>query len=474
MKKIYVVLLILILVITLNKTNVLAMILEYDGQMHEYTASPIKLMVNGEVVNTEVPSVILEGRTMVPARDVFEKLGAKVQWDEKYKQVYITYGGKAIILIINNKTVYINQISSELDVPAKLINGKTMIPAAFVARGLGFNVDWNGARRIVSIQDKDLVIDDKDKVVLGYATYYYNGDKASYNSIIANKGLLDQVITHTYTVDDLGNLKGLIPIDQINFAKANNIDIKFSVSNQFDANVAKNLLESSANRTKLISNILIQMQEYGYSGVCIDIEHVYPTDRQYMTKFMEELYKELQPKGYRVAIALPAKTYDNKTGAWEGAFDYKALAPYADQFVLMTYDEHYPQGTPGSIASISWVQNVVKYATSVLPEEKILLGLAAYGYDWSSNGTKSYTISKAYGIATKYGATVNFDAASQSSYYEYTDANEIKHEVWFENEKSITSKLDIVNDYNLQGISIWALGYETLAYISEISKWDQA
>lgn len=53
----------------------------------------------------------------------------------------------------------------------------------------------------------------------------------------------------------------------------------------------------------------------------------------------------------------------------------------------MTYDEHYPGGSPGPIASIGWVNNVVKYATTVIPKEKIYLGLAAYGYDWWGNET---------------------------------------------------------------------------------------
>jgi spore germination protein YaaH len=44
----------------------------------------------------------------------------------------------------------------------------------------------------------------------------------------------------------------------------------------------------------------------------------------------------------------------------------------------MTYDEHYPGGTAGPIASISWVENVVKYAITVIPREKIMLGVAAY------------------------------------------------------------------------------------------------
>ena len=94
-----------------------------------------------------------------------------------------------------------------------------------------------------------------------------------------------------------------------------------------------------------------------------------------------------------------AKTYDSTTNSWNGAFDYKALAPYLDKIMIMTYDEHYPGGTPGPIASINWYKSVIEYAVSVIPKEKIYLGAAAYGYDWSSKGTKAYSINGCYNLA---------------------------------------------------------------------------
>ncbi|HCC08002.1 MAG TPA: chitinase [Clostridiales bacterium] len=307
------------------------------------------------------------------------------------------------------------------------------------------------------------------KVVLGYATYYYSGDKSSYNSIVANKDMIDEIVTHTYTVDGSGNLTGIIPLEQIQYAKSNNIKVQASISNQFSGSVAKQLLESATNRATLINNIIIEIGKYGYAGVNVDIEGVYAANREHMTTFMKELYETLNPKGYLVTIAVPAKTYDSTTDGWNGAFDYKSLNMYADQIVIMSYDEHYPGGTPGAIASYGWVKRVVEYAVTVIPKEKILLGLAAYAYDWSSNGTKSYSVSKAYEIATTYGATIIWDSVSQTPYYIYYDALGVRHEVWFENSYSIPFKLNMVNDYGLLGVAIWRLGLEDAAYMSKIS-----
>ncbi len=145
-------------------TNVEAMKLNYDGKIHEYTADPITLNVEGNTLQTEVPPVILEDRTLVPARDIFEKMGAKVEWNDKTKKVYVTYDDKIVILTINQKKSYINEKEQQLDVPAKLINNKTMIPAAFVAKSLGFYVEWDGENRVVYISKKAIELPSKPEV----------------------------------------------------------------------------------------------------------------------------------------------------------------------------------------------------------------------------------------------------------------------------------------------------------------------
>ena len=96
----------------------------------------------------------------------------------------------------------------------------------------------------------------------------------------------------------------------------------------------------------------------------------------------------------------------------------------------------------GAIASIGWVRSVVAYATTVIPKSKILLGTAAYGYDWSSSGTKAYGIASVYNLAASNGATIKWDSNAQSPYFTYTDGNGTSHTVWFENAQSLNYKLD--------------------------------
>lgn len=306
------------------------------------------------------------------------------------------------------------------------------------------------------------------KVILGYTTYYYSGDASSYNSMTANTSMLDEIATNTYTTDGYGNISGQIPTNQITYANNNGIKTLAMITNNFDGNIAKTLLESPENRQSLINNTLTAMKTNGYKGVNVDLEGVYYYDRSYLTTFMSELYSTLHSQGFYVTMAVPAKTSDNPTASWSGAYDYAALSNYCDQIVLMTYDEHYPGGTAGPIASIGWVENVIKYAVTVIPKDKIILGTAAYGYDWSTNGTKAYGISGIYNLASTYGATIQWDSVSQCPYFNYLDSAGISHTVWFENAKSLNYKLDLVNSYNLSGIGIWRLGLENADYWTSI------
>ncbi|KHD36296.1 chitinase [Clostridium acetobutylicum] len=306
------------------------------------------------------------------------------------------------------------------------------------------------------------------KLVLGFTTYYYSGDTSSYNSIAANTSTIDEIATHTYTTDGIGNISGLVPTNQVTYANNNGIKTLATIENNFDGAVAQTLLESSTNRQNLINNILTSLKANGYKGVNIDLEGVYYYDRSYLTTFMNELYSTLNPQGFYVTICVPAKTSDSPTAAWNGAFDYAALSKAADQVILMTYDEHYGGGSPGPIASIGWVENVIKYAITVIPTTKIMLGAAAYGYDWSSNPTKAYGISGIYNLASTYNATINWDLTSQSPYFYYVDSSGINHSVWFENGQSLNYKLDLINSYNLSGVAIWRLGLENSDYWTSI------
>jgi len=126
--------------------------LTYDGKIHKYTAEELVLKVDGkELKNLTMPPVVLNNYTLVPAREVFEQLGAFVDWDGDNGLVYITYGADLVMLQIDNSVAYLNEKPIMMEVAPKIINAKTMIPVRFAAEALGFVVGWDSEKRIVAV-----------------------------------------------------------------------------------------------------------------------------------------------------------------------------------------------------------------------------------------------------------------------------------------------------------------------------------
>jgi N-acetylmuramoyl-L-alanine amidase len=111
----------------------------------------IKLFVNGKQLITDVAPVAVDGRTMVPVRSIFEKLGAEVTWINSSKQIIVKTASKRIVLTLDKTKAYVNNESAVMDTPPMVINGRTLIPVRFVSEKLGYRVDWDDKDRAVHI-----------------------------------------------------------------------------------------------------------------------------------------------------------------------------------------------------------------------------------------------------------------------------------------------------------------------------------
>ena len=450
--------------------SVLMLALPLNTAFAASTGSGVAINVNGKRIHPDSAPFIKNDRTLVPLRGIFEELGATVDWVPDQHKVIVNYKGKTITVIIGSNTAYINNASAYMDVAPVIDNDRTMIPLRFIAENIGMNVQWVAEAGLATITDPGYLSSLSENMVLGFTTNDYQGDTGPHSSLTRYYENVDAVATFSYTVESNGNLKltGQSQSNTVAFANSNSIKPLVLIHNfangTFDKNLAHNLLSSSANRQRLINNILTLMGKQEYSGVNIDIENVPWTDRENYTAFIKALKETLAPYGFLTTVSIPAKTTDTYSGnSWSGAFDYAKIGQYADKIVIMTYDEHYFGGTPGPIASIGWVENVMKYATSVIPSKKVLLGIPAYGYDWASSGSKTVTFKNADGLLSSLNVKSQWDDASKSPYFNYVKDG-VSHVVWYENSQSLSYKLPLIAKYNLGGIGIWKLGYDNDAF----------
>ncbi|MCL1905545.1 MAG: stalk domain-containing protein [Clostridiales bacterium] len=114
-------------------------------------ADPITVLVNGEPLITDVPPLIEEGRTLVPVRAIAESLGAYVGWDPAARRVEISLNDDVLLLVIDSTTAHVNGEPAQLDVPARILDSRTLVPARFISESLHAEVGWDAVTRTVTI-----------------------------------------------------------------------------------------------------------------------------------------------------------------------------------------------------------------------------------------------------------------------------------------------------------------------------------
>lgn len=227
-------------------------------------------------------------------------------------------------------------------------------------------------------------------------------------------------------------------------------------------NVLEQLMTNPATQTAFISNLRNQALRLGYSGVSIDFEHLRPAYRDEFSDLIDAIAASLRDYGLSSSISVGAKTWDNPTHGWSGGYDYGRLGAAVDRLILMTYDEHGFSSGPGPIASSPWVEQVIQYAISQVPANKLMLGIAGYGFDWNSAGGHPTYLSyeQAEHLRGVVGAQLRWDSVSNTPYFTYVDAVGNQHEVWYEDASSTSWKLDAIDRYDLRGLALWRLGLE--------------
>ncbi|RPF52201.1 glycosyl hydrolase family 18 protein [Aquisalibacillus elongatus] len=282
---------------------------------------------------------------------------------------------------------------------------------------------------------------------------------------------LNQIAAFEYHPDEEGHLSQLEQMDSFkDILWKNDVAPYVTVTNisedGFDAKLARKLLNNPKRSGVLIEEIYQKLDQYDLKGVVIDFEGLSPKDQTLFNQFIRQLAERLQPADMEVGIAVPP-LQSAKKPAWNTGYDYKTLGRYADFIFLMTYDWHWRGGEPGPISPINNVSETLSYATSVMPKEKIIMGIPLYAYDWPSYwplyvGTgqaQAYSQQKAIEKALNYGSSIQYDEESQTPWFSYTDEDGFNHKVWFEDARSLLAKYELVKKYRIKGIGAWQMKF---------------
>lgn len=271
----------------------------------------------------------------------------------------------------------------------------------------------------------------------------------------------------SYSANADGTLKGINDDELIGIAKEFRTAPIMVVTNTiegagFDSDLAKTILTDNSVRSTLINNIVSTAKAKGYKGVDIDFEYIYPSNRADYNNFLTELKGKLTPNNLSLSTAIAPKLSATQIGTLYEAHDYRFHGQVADRVIIMTYEWGYLYGPPLAVAPYNEVKKVISYAVTEIPSEKILMGMPNYGYDWTlpyREGTAAeiLSINSAILRAANVGADIQYNESSEAPFYEYSK-NGSDHIVWFENARSTMARLQLINDYNLGGVSYWTIG----------------
>ena len=233
------------------------------------------------------------------------------------------------------------------------------------------------------------------------------------------------------------------------------------VSNQWDPDATAKFMATPAARQRFRSELMAFLATDQYKGITLDIEAFPESSRPDYLTLVQELYSDLHGKGLKLYIAVPVNDKD---------FDYASVAKNADGIILMNYDEHYPGGTPGAVASQDWFTNNLKDALKVIPREKIIAAVGNYGYDWAmKKGQKKGTppvdvhnvsVQEAWLEASDAESDVDFDSDSMTPHFAYSDENNVRHDVWFLDGVTALNEMRAARTLGINTFALWRLGSE--------------
>jgi len=215
------------------------------------------------------------------------------------------------------------------------------------------------------------------------------------------------------------------------------------------------MLANPTARASLIRDTVQYAIEAREAGIVVDFEEVPQATEAHLQEFVAELAPALHAVGLKIMISLPAQ---------DDTFDYGFYGKQCDAVVVMNYDQHWPTSGPGPIASQEWFMDNLHELLKVIPAQKMVVGVANYGYDWPEPDKKSHPTAKDLSVqeallhAYESEAQVELDPASLNPHYSYSDDSDRVHQVWFLDAVTAYNQMRGAERLGVQGTALWRLG----------------
>jgi len=463
-------------------------------EKYVYTAGEKEYQVNGKDETEEVPSFIEDGGNLYVALDFIEK------WHEMKADVYEN-PGRVVIFDENNADYDYAGLKSDTalreagDKKEPILKELKEGEKVYLLEGTG-----NDYTRVFTedgvtgyIKTSDLDTDniehkkysfDREKedagytsitrdepIVLGWHQVTNTAANSSLGTALAKAEGLN-VISPTWfgVADSEGEVTSLASKDYVTKLKAINVDV-WPLISDFNKDVDYNrLFMSTTTRGNLIKNIIYFIEEYNLDGINIDFEHIKSSYAEGYIEFLRELSIEMRSRKKVLSV-------DNYIPLEFNAFyNIKEQGIVSDYLCVMAYDEHY-SGSPkaGSVSSLSWVKNSIENTVRSAPMKKLIVGLPFYTRLWREAHTgkltsRALSMDGGLNLVNSNKAKKEWDKEKGQYYAEWKDGKD-RMRIWLEEEKSLETKLKLVEKDKVAGIAFWKLGLERKEAWNSVTDW---
>ncbi|MBS1669361.1 MAG: polysaccharide deacetylase family protein [Bacteroidetes bacterium] len=294
------------------------------------------------------------------------------------------------------------------------------------------------------------------------AAFYVSWDPQSLSSLKQNINHLNVAFPEWFFLDPVADTL-TIKIDTAALNLMNKAAIKVlplltnNFGQIFHGDVVHRIITDKKKRERLIDDILKALKKDSLDGINIDFEELKEKKNETLVTFQKELYQKLHAHGYIVTQDISPFNDD---------YNIAELSKYNDYMVLMAYDQSSENTDPGPICHQKWIEAAVDQAAKKIPSEKMILALAGFGYNWSLDSTGKkisagpIKYQDALTLARTYQGKIDFDNDSYNLHFNYTDDNNIDHEVHFTDAATTFNSMRFAVEYGLAGVSLWRLGSE--------------
>lgn len=297
------------------------------------------------------------------------------------------------------------------------------------------------------------------------------GGYADKSTLLANADTVSEINPFWYTLGNDGSIQGRASEPEtMAELRALGIRIVPTIANEFDRARVHRVISTAEGRTAHAQALVDLVLEHDFDGIDVDYESLFAEDRDDFSLFIEELADLLHAEGKLLSIAVHPKPDENVTWGGPLAQDYARLGAAVDEFKVMTYDYSWSTSPAGPISPVPWAKAVMEYATSLIPPEKVYMGVHFYGLDWQGSLGQSKVWAQIQALIERNEVEVERDESNEGTFSYGTSR---PRTVYFADALSVETKLrEVFGELpEMAGIAIWRLGGEDPAVWDVLREW---